>query len=74
MSHSAEKCEREDPLRLFNIHSVAKYGKNGRGTLWRQCSKQVSQSRKSGAGKSHSAEQIGKVLQWFFKILFCNGF
>ena len=33
-SHNAEKTERGDPLRFFNIHSVAKHQKNAGGTLW----------------------------------------
>ena len=31
MSHSAEKCKREDPFGFINIHSVAKYQKYRRG-------------------------------------------
>ena len=34
MSHSAEKCKREDPLIFINIHSVAKHQKTRRETLW----------------------------------------
>ena len=30
-SHNAEKTERGDPLRFFNIHSVAKHRKNAGG-------------------------------------------
>ena len=29
-----KKTERGDPLRFFNIHSVAKHQKNAGGTLW----------------------------------------
>ena len=29
-----KKTERRDPLRFFNIHSVAKRQKNAGGTLW----------------------------------------
>ena len=52
-SHKAGNCERGDPLRFFNIHSVAKYQKNERRTLWghlKNFEKKVSQSRKGGRG------------------------
>ena len=31
MSHSAEKCKREDPLGFINVYSVAKYQKTRKG-------------------------------------------
>ena len=35
MSRSADKCKRGgDPLGFIDIHSVAKYQKPRRGTLW----------------------------------------
>ena len=51
-----KKTERGDPLRFFNIHSVAKHQKNAGGTLWGKKSKKkipkknVSQCRKKLKG------------------------
>ena len=51
-----KKTERRDPLRFFNIHSVAKHQKNAGGTLWGKNfekkipKKNVSQCRKKLKG------------------------
>ena len=49
------------PLGFFNIHSGAKHQKIEGGPFedFKKFRKKVSQSRKKGRGKSHSAEKLG---------------
>ena len=64
MSHSAGKCKKGDPFGFINIHSVAKFQKTRRGTLWGQL--------KIFEKKSHSAEKIqrgGGKLKFLFIVL-----
>ena len=44
------KTEKGDPLGFFNIHSVAKYQRNWRGTLWREKIFRKSLCRKTERG------------------------
>ena len=53
MSHSAEKCERGDPLGFINIYSVAKYQKTRKGDSFetlKNFRKNVAQCRKKSKG------------------------
>ena len=64
-SFSRKKCKRRDPLGFISIHSVAKYEKTRRGTLFRHL--------KIFRKKSHSAEKNPKRgpfrLVWFLGYL-----
>ena len=53
MSHSAEKCERADPLGFINIYSVAKYQKTRKGDSFetlKNFRKKVAQCQKKSKG------------------------
>ena len=54
MSHSAEKCEKGDPLGFFNIYSVAKYQKTRKGDSF--------ETLKIFRKKSHNAEKNRKAF------------
>ena len=57
-----KKTERGDPLRFFNIHSVAKHQKIEGGTLWEKNSgKKVSQCRKKWKGGPFGLARFGML-------------
>ena len=64
-----KKTEKRDPLGFSNIHSVAKYQKNWRGTLWgkKNSRKKVSQCRKKFEGGTLMVCYAGKQEKpfWF---------
>ena len=68
-SHSAEKVERGEPLRFFNIHSVANYQKIQVRALWRHRKIFEKKSHKAKKGGRLSVEKCGKgpsASEWFF--------
>ena len=58
MSHSAEKCERGDPLGFINIYSVAKYQKNSKGGLFWYIKKFLKKSRTMPRKKSKGGDPL----------------
>ena len=62
-----KKTESGDPLRFFNIHSVAKHQKNAGGTLWgknfekKKSEKNVSQCRKKLKGGLFGLARFGML-------------
>ena len=72
MSHSAEKCKREDPLGFINIYSVAKYQKKLKEGPFgdKKISKKSLTKPKKGGEKSHSAEKLerGVLLGFVFQV------
>ena len=61
MSHSAEKCKREDPLGFITIYSVAKYQKTRKGDSFETLKtfrKKVAQCRKKSNGGTLKSRSV----------------